>query len=204
MGSKFICKRFALITGGTRGIGFAIAKKLAETGHNLILGYNTNHERAEKAKTELCVTFGINVITIAGDVANEQTINAFFKAIDEHFGNRLNVFVHNAGLHIGVTTPPKSDSAKSAVHDPGFQTVCQGKTGFSVFEYYQNVYPKCFIRCVEKSLPLMTDGDGYIVAISSPGCNANSKPMPRFIPGPSKALLEHLVSWSDSGCWLII
>ncbi|XP_020916347.1 peroxisomal trans-2-enoyl-CoA reductase [Exaiptasia diaphana] len=43
--------KFALITGGTRGIGYGIAKKLAESGHDMILGYSSNHERAEKVRS---------------------------------------------------------------------------------------------------------------------------------------------------------
>ncbi|KXJ21756.1 3-oxoacyl-[acyl-carrier-protein] reductase FabG [Exaiptasia diaphana] len=62
--------KFALITGGTRGIGYGIAKKLAESGHDMILGYSSNHERAEKAKQELTSSFGVRVFTVAGDVRN--------------------------------------------------------------------------------------------------------------------------------------
>ena len=186
--------KFALVTGGTRGIGYGIPKKLAESGHDLILGYCINHERAEMAKQELTSKFGVRVFTVAGDVADEKTINAFFDAVKTHFGDRLNVFVHNAGLYVGKTTSPDSTAAQNAVQNPGFQMVCDGKTDFNLYDYYQSVSPKCFIRCVERALPLMKDGNGYIIAISSPGNNALHRPMPRYTPGPSRAVIEHLVS----------
>jgi len=195
--------RYALITGGTRGIGYGIAHKLAETGHHLILGYNSNTERADKAKQELMSKYGVRVFTVGGDVAYEKTIDALFDAVKTQFNNCLNVLVHNAGLYLGLTTETSSEKAKTAQENPGFKVPAhkdntKEKLNFNLYDYYQSVYPKCFIRCVEKALPLMKDGDGYIVAISSPGCNSLHRPLPMYDPGPGKAVLDYLVRMTDA------
>ncbi|EDO28931.1 predicted protein, partial [Nematostella vectensis] len=194
--SKALSNRYALVTGGTRGIGLAISHKLAKNGYYLILGYNANDERAEKAKSELESKYNVRVFTVKGDVAEDSTINAFFESIKANFDNKLNAFVHNAGLQVGLTTDATSEASITALHKPGFSTFGKGSEDaldFNMYDYYQSVYPKCFVRCVERALPLMPDGEGYIVAISSPGCNATSRPLPRYQPGHAKAVLEHMV-----------
>jgi NAD(P)-dependent dehydrogenase (short-subunit alcohol dehydrogenase family) len=47
---EVILMKVALVTGGTGGLGLAISRKLASNGFNLVLGYNSNHDRALKAK----------------------------------------------------------------------------------------------------------------------------------------------------------
>ncbi len=51
-----------MVTGGTRGIGYAIARCLARDGHNLILGYASNAEAACDASEKLQKDFGVTVI----------------------------------------------------------------------------------------------------------------------------------------------
>lgn len=60
--------RWALITGGSAGIGYAFAKQLAEKGHNLILAAR-NQERLDDSASKLIAAHGIKVKTIAIDLA---------------------------------------------------------------------------------------------------------------------------------------
>lgn len=53
----------ALITGGTRGIGEAIAREFAKKGYNLIINYVNSKEKAEKLKNELEEKYNIKVLT---------------------------------------------------------------------------------------------------------------------------------------------
>lgn len=186
----------AIVTGGTRGIGWGISQQLAQNGYDLIIGFNSNEEAALAAKTTLESTYGIKVHTIKGDVAEESTVDALFEVIESQFSGKLTALVHNAGLYVGVTSPAASDGANLASNSPT-QSLGNGTlTNFNLYDYYQNVYPKFLIRCVEKAIHYMEDGNGYIVAISSPGCNSWQKPqLPYVLPGQAKAGVEFLIRY---------
>lgn len=186
----------AIVTGGTRGIGLGISEQLAQDGYNLILGFNANEEAAQQAKITLESSYGIKVYTIKGDVASPSTIDQFFHCLEQNFAGKLTAFVHNAGLAIDGTTPVASDEAKEAATVP-LQVLANGTfSSFLRYDYYQNVYPKCFISCVEKALNYMEDGNGYIVAISAVGCNLLQKPVLGYdMPGPAKAAMEYLTRY---------
>ena len=56
----------ALVTGGTRGIGAAIARRLASDGHDLVLGYTRDHEAAEQTAAT-CRELGVDCTTVCAD-----------------------------------------------------------------------------------------------------------------------------------------
>jgi len=182
-----------LITGGTRGIGFAIAIELAKSGYNLILGFNSDQTRAEKAKSILVEQYGVEIYTVKGDVADESTIDAYFETVKQ-CGNKLTAFVHNAGLQLGITTEAASDKAKQVMNSKSNENT--EMMDFSSYDYYQQVYPKCFITCAEKAIKLMEDGKGYIISISSVGCNTTMTPRLGYeIPGQAKCVMEFLTRY---------
>ncbi|HEY9706552.1 MAG TPA: SDR family oxidoreductase [Allocoleopsis sp.] len=186
----------AIITGGTRGIGFGISQALAFDGYNLILGFNANEQAAQKAKTILESTYQIKVHTVKGDVTSAPTIEQIFQCLEDDEMGQLTALVHNAGLWVGGTTKIDSIQAQEAANIPD-QVLANGTfSTFIQYDYYQNVYPKCFINCVEKALNYMQDGNGYIVAISAVGCNLLQKPMLGYdMPGPAKAAMEYLTRY---------
>jgi NAD(P)-dependent dehydrogenase (short-subunit alcohol dehydrogenase family) len=188
--------KVAIVTGGTRGIGWGISQQLARDGYSLILGFNTNEEAASTAKATLESTYGVKVHTVKGDVAEESTIETIFKCVEDNFEGKLTAFVHNCGLYVGLTTAPEASQAILAAKLPA-QLLGNGTfTSFEQYDYYQNVYPKCFIRCVERAITYMKDGNGYIVAISSPGCNSSQTPKLQYaMPGQAKAVVEFLVRY---------
>ena len=94
----------AIVTGGTRGIGLGIARSLARDGYNLVLGYHTNQEAAQRTKDAIEKEFGVQVRCVGGDIALPETMEKLFEAIRTEFNNELTAFVHNAGLYVGVTT----------------------------------------------------------------------------------------------------
>ena len=108
----------AIVTGGTRGIGFGISEQLAQDGYNLILGFNANEEAAQEAKTRLESSYGIKVYTIKGDVASPSTIDQFFQCLEQNFAGKLTALVHNAGLWVDGTTEADSSEDKEAAQNP--------------------------------------------------------------------------------------
>jgi 3-oxoacyl-[acyl-carrier protein] reductase len=86
----------ALITGSARGIGKAIAFKLAEMGANIALNSTMSSNAIESTAEELKMA-GYNVITTKGDVSKPQDVDAMFKAVLEAFGS-IDILVNNAGI----------------------------------------------------------------------------------------------------------
>lgn len=89
----------ALITGGTRGIGEAIAHEFAKKGYNLIINYVNSKEKAEKLKNELEEKYNIKVLTSQADLADEKAIENMVDIAIKKFG-KIDVLVNNAGIVI--------------------------------------------------------------------------------------------------------
>ena len=68
------------VNAGTRGIGLGIAECLARDGFSLVLGYNSNAERAEQASASLQERHSVHVQVVAGDIAEQSTVDALFSA----------------------------------------------------------------------------------------------------------------------------
>ncbi|HWB63309.1 MAG TPA: SDR family NAD(P)-dependent oxidoreductase [Chitinophagales bacterium] len=106
--SKLLAGKTALITGGTRGIGYAVAKLFAENGANLVL-VATNAGLLAERKKELEAEYGIKVWVYSCDVANfEEVKNVYAQLLKESVS--LNILVNNAGVMqdavIGMVTQP--------------------------------------------------------------------------------------------------
>lgn len=89
-------KKYALITGGSRGIGFGIALELAKAGFNLAINGVRNQKSVQPILDGLKM-FGIKVIYAQGDVSKKEDREKIFQTIISEFG-RLNVLVNNAGI----------------------------------------------------------------------------------------------------------
>ncbi len=86
----------AVVTGGTRGIGLAVAKRLAADGYDLVLTYRGDEAAAASAAAELAPS-GRRVETIAADVATADGAGATIEAAVQRLG-RIDVLVNNAGI----------------------------------------------------------------------------------------------------------
>lgn len=87
--------RAALVTGGARGIGKAIAVALAKKGADIGV-VDLNLADAEKAASEIAA-LGAKAKGFEGNVANQESVASFVKAFTEHFGH-LDMLVNNAGI----------------------------------------------------------------------------------------------------------
>jgi NAD(P)-dependent dehydrogenase (short-subunit alcohol dehydrogenase family) len=86
----------ALITGGNRGIGLAIAQRFAEEGANLFL-WARNLASLEQAVTEV-QKLGIKAIAHACDVSDQESVQKMVQHAIREFG-RIDILVNNAGVH---------------------------------------------------------------------------------------------------------
>jgi 3-oxoacyl-[acyl-carrier protein] reductase len=88
--------RSAIVTGGTRGIGKAIALELAWRGCNVAFNYARSSEEAEKLKAEI-EALGVRAFAAQCDVANTEASAEFVKAASAEFGT-IDFLVNNAGI----------------------------------------------------------------------------------------------------------
>lgn len=167
----------ALITGGTRGIGYKVAELLSESGCNLALVYRRDKASAELALETLSRN-GINVQAIRSDIANEESVPEIAAFVKNNFG-RLDYFVSNAVF--GVLKPIGEFTAKR-------------------FDASMDANAKAFLLLSQAAADLMVpegnpsaQGVKRIVALSSLGSH---KVIPGYASiGASKAAIESLTRY---------
>lgn len=86
----------AVITGGVRGIGRAIAEEFCRQGAGVLLCYRSNEDAAKKTAEELA-QYGTRVEVIKGDVSDPDHADAAAKLAKELFG-KIDILVNNAGI----------------------------------------------------------------------------------------------------------
>ena len=86
----------ALVTGGSRGIGKAIAMRLAGDGHSVAVNYATNASAADGV-VDAIITAGGTAIALQADVGDTEAVAAMFGEIEERLG-RVGILVNNAGI----------------------------------------------------------------------------------------------------------
>jgi 3-oxoacyl-[acyl-carrier protein] reductase len=137
--------KVALVTGGSRGIGRAISKKLAVEGATVAINYKSDHWSAEETVGQITNSGGV-AVAIKADVGNAEEVNQMVDSILVRFG-RIDILVSNAGII--------RDSLLLMMKDQDFSSVM--KTNFG------GVY-NC-TRAVSKAM--MLQKEGKIINISS-------------------------------------
>lgn len=89
-------KQTAIVTGGSRGIGRAVAVRLAKDGMNLVINYRGNSVAAEETE-RMCRELGAEVLLVQGDVSRAEDCEKLAAQAKEAFG-RVDVLVNNAGI----------------------------------------------------------------------------------------------------------
>jgi len=154
----------ALITGGSRGIGRAIAAKLSEAGCDVAINYLRN----KKAADETIKLFKGKFLLLKGNVAEEKDVASMFETIGKEWGS-LDILVSNAAS--GVLKPPM----ELTLHH---------------WHWTMDINSWALIHMAQKAVPLMHQG-GRIIAISSLG---SIRAIPNYtLVGASKAALESIV-----------
>ena len=165
-------KKVALITGGTRGIGKAIAEKFAQEGYNLVLNYMRKKSHAEATKQEFEEKYNVNIHIVKANVADLDNIKNLFTEAKDAFG-RLDVFINNAAS--GVLRPLMEIEE-------------------SHWDWTQDINAKAYLFAAQQAAKLMDEtGGGSIVAISSIG---SIRVLPNYVAvGVSKASLEAITRY---------
>jgi NAD(P)-dependent dehydrogenase (short-subunit alcohol dehydrogenase family) len=87
--------RRALVTGGSRGIGRAIALGLAKAGAHVAIVYRADRARAEQTRDEIAA-LGVQALAVAGDTGDENDVATLIERVSRELGG-IDVLVNNAG-----------------------------------------------------------------------------------------------------------
>jgi len=93
-----LANKVAIVTGGSRGIGAAIAKRLASDGANIAITYTKGADAAASVVKEIEQS-GVKAVAIQADAADADAVTAAVEKVVATFG-RLDVLVNNAGTAI--------------------------------------------------------------------------------------------------------
>ena len=96
--SMFLSGKVAVVTGGTRGIGRAIAERLLAEGASVAI-CGRSREGVERAVGEMSANAGDRVAGEAADVSRLEDVSNFFRSVDARFGG-VDILVNNAGIGI--------------------------------------------------------------------------------------------------------
>jgi enoyl-[acyl-carrier protein] reductase III len=161
--------KVALVTGGSRGIGLAISRRLADRGANVVIAYLRNTRAADEACADI-EDRGSKAVTVRAHMGESDDVAGLFKVISETFG-RLDVFVSNAAT--GVIKPYPELNERS-------------------WEWTMNSNARALYLGALHALPLMEPGSS-VVAMSSGGAG---RVLPGYsVVGASKAAIEALVKY---------
>lgn len=89
-------ERTAIVTGGSRGIGRAVCRKLAERSMNIVMNYSANADAAEEA-ADVCRSLGARVVIVQGSVAVPEDCDRIVQEALDAFG-QVDVLVNSAGI----------------------------------------------------------------------------------------------------------
>ena len=158
----------ALVTGGSRGIGRAIALRLAEAGANVMINYLRHREAAiETAKA--IEAFGVKAEIVKGNVAEREDVNHIFDKVQTVWGC-LDILISNAAS--GILKPAMEITQRH-------------------FHWTMDINAAAFLHMAQHAADAMGKRGGRIVAISSLGAG---HALPYYTAvGASKAAIESLV-----------
>ncbi|SDH53560.1 SDR family NAD(P)-dependent oxidoreductase [Chitinophaga filiformis] len=95
---KHLENKVALVTGGSRGMGAAIVKQLAEEGANVAFTYVRSAEKARQLAAEVSKSTGQMVLALAADNASDTAVTAAVEEVASKLGG-IDILVNNAGIY---------------------------------------------------------------------------------------------------------
>lgn len=171
MTDPYLTDRVALITGGSRGIGRAIALELAGLGVHVVINYARKKSAAETV-VETIEQMGRQAIAIKANLADAHKTEVMLDQVLAHFGH-CDIFIGNAASGI-----PRPILALDDHH----------------WDWTMDINARSILRCVKRLAPSMIkQGWGRVINISSHG---STRVLPHYgITGLSKAVIESLTRY---------
>jgi enoyl-[acyl-carrier protein] reductase III len=162
--------KVALVTGSGRGIGRAIALKLASQGADIVVDFFRHRESAEQTARDV-EALGVKAEVIRANVGDAAKIDELFDMIGNKFG-RLDILINNAASGVGR---PLADIDVKA------------------WEWTMDINVRACLLCAQRAAKLMEGRGGKIVSMSSLGSRFV---LPNYtVVGVSKAALEALTRY---------
>jgi len=162
--------KLALVTGGGRGIGKAIALKLASQGADVIVNFFRHRDAAQETANDI-EALGVKAEIIRANVGDPAKIDEMFDMIGSKFG-RLDILISNAAS--GVARPVMDIDIKA-------------------WDWTMNINARALLLCTQRAARLMDGRGGKVVSISSLG---SFLAWPTYaVVGVSKAALEALTRY---------
>jgi NAD(P)-dependent dehydrogenase (short-subunit alcohol dehydrogenase family) len=141
--------KVAVITGGSVGIGLAIAEGLAAEGTNLVL-VARNKERADDAAARIADKFGVIITAIAADVATAEGCDAVVSGTQKAFGG-ADILINNAGTGSNETIAEADDAR---------------------WQYYWDLHVMAAVRLARGLMPAMKQRGGGVILHNGSICAA--------------------------------
>ena len=141
--------KVALVTGASRGIGRAIALRLAQDGASVVVNYAHNHDAA-RTTVDAIIEAGGQALAVQADIASRAAIRHLFDTALRHYG-QLDILVANAGY---AAFKPLVDTSEED------------------FDRTYAVNAKGTFFCLQEALRVLTD-NGRVVCISTIGTVLN-------------------------------
>jgi enoyl-[acyl-carrier protein] reductase III len=162
--------KLTLVTGSGRGIGRAIALKLASQGSDIIVNFFRRREAAEKTAKDI-EALGVKAEVIRANVGDPAKLDEMFDMIATKFGH-LDILINNAASGVG-----------RSVLD----------VDIKAWDWAMNINARAFLLCAQRAAKLMEGRGGKMVSITSLG---SSFVLPTYaVVGVSKAALEALTRY---------
>ena len=161
--------KVAVVTGGSRGIGRAIALELARQGADVVINYLRHHQTARATADEVAA-LGVQCLPVRAHLGNPEQIGRLFAAVEREFG-RMDILVNNAAS--GVQRSALELEAKQ-------------------WDWTLDINTRAPWLCTQEAVRLMDRG-GHVVNITSMG---SQRVLPFYLAiGVSKGALETLTRY---------
>lgn len=166
--------KVALVTGGSRGIGAAIAKKFAQEGADVAISYASSIEKAEAIVTQL-EREGVRAAAFRADQGDRLQVEELVNAVVKHFG-RLDILVNNAGIFAG-----------GAIDDPSVD--------IAAIERQLTVNVEGVVTAVRTAVKFIGDG-GRIILIGSTLAERTTRAGIADYSATKAALIAYTKGWA--------